>query len=107
MQECVLLTKVCFVFSKVVCFLAGGCVFSRSDCCCWVESVFIIGFHVFGKIVVCGRLERVFMVVVCVVSRNLFSWWIYVLLLAGVLVDIAKNLLLLERMWFLLVILCV
>ena len=32
------------------------CVFCRSDSCCWVESVFIVGFHVFGKIVVCGRL---------------------------------------------------
>ena len=64
--------------------LVGGCVFCRSDCCCWVESVFIVGFHVFGKIVVCGRLE-------C-------SWWIYMLLLAKVLVDIGKNLLLLERM---------
>ena len=78
--------------------LAGGCVFCRSDCCCCVESVFIIGFHVFGKIVVCGRLERVFMVVVCVVGRNLCNWWIYVLLLARVLVDIGKNLLLLEKM---------
>ena len=77
--------------------LAGGCVFCRSDCCCWVESVFIVGFHVFGKIVVCGRLERV-MVVVCAVGRNLCSWWIYVLLLVRVLVDIGKNLLLLERM---------
>ena len=78
--------------------LARGCVFCSSDCCCWVEIVFIAGFHVFGKIVVCGRLEHVFMVVVCVVGRNLCSWWIYVLLLARVLVDIGKNLLLLERM---------
>ena len=38
------------------------------------------------------------MVVVCVVGMNLCSWWIYVLLLARVLVDIGKNLLLLERM---------
>ena len=58
--------------------LVGGCVFCRSDCCCWVESVFIVCFHVFGKIVVCGRLECVFMVVVCVVGRNLCSWWICV-----------------------------
>ena len=77
--------------------LVGGCVFCRSDSCCWVESVFIVGFHVFGKIVVCGRLVCVFMVVVCVVGRNLCSWWIYVLL-AKVLVDIGENLLLLERM---------
>ena len=78
--------------------LAGGCVFCRNDCCCWVESVLIVGFHVFGEIVVCGRLERVFMVVVCLVGMNLCSWWIYVLLLERVLVDTGKNLLLLERM---------